>query len=308
VLAQDFELLEEMEALNHEDVPEVDAMLRMAVFPMNPEIAWEEAQVFQPAPCPSHLNASTQQHTTPPPNTSPIHSDADWAIHLPNPFADLLMNEDDDWASLSSTFEPATLPEPTPMRGMHPLMPQVCRSTDRAFLYQVIYEPVTELLGARPLKHLPAWAATCGGEDFMRLGMQTYWKDPVDSPRRLRMKALGRQRTFSREEEVEFNKLLKEEIDQGIVIVVPDSFPAYVSPVHIVPKKDGWRKVWDGREVNAEQVDIHFRMEGPETVQRLMRRGDWMTSIDLKSAFNHLTVHPSMRPFLCFRYSGKSYS
>jgi hypothetical protein len=33
-----------------------------------------------------------------------------------------------------------------------------------------------------------------------------------------------------------------------------------------------------------------------------------MTSIDLKSAFNHLTVSPSMRPFLCFAFGDKFYS
>ena len=51
--------------------------------------------------------------------------------------------------------------------------------------------------------------------------------------------------------------------------------------------------------MNAEQVDIHFRMEGPETVQYLMLPGDWMTSIDLKSAFDHVPVNSTMRPFLC---------
>jgi hypothetical protein len=35
---------------------------------------------------------------------------------------------------------------------------------------------------------------------------------------------------------------------------------------------------------------------------------DWMTSIDLKSAFNHLTMNPAMRPFLCFAYGDKFYS
>jgi hypothetical protein len=63
-------------------------------------------------------------------------------------------------------------------------------------------------------------------------------------------------------------------MDEGIVVEVPNSFPLYTSPVHIVPKKDGWQKVWDGRVVNLEQVDIHFRMEGPEVVQYLVQPGD----------------------------------
>jgi hypothetical protein len=52
---------------------------------------------------------------------------------------------------------------------------------------------------------------------------------------------------------------------------VPPYFPAYVSPIDIVMKKGGkWRKVWDGRVVNGEQIDVHFRMKGPETIMRLM--------------------------------------
>jgi hypothetical protein len=141
----------------------------------------------------------------------------------------------------------------------------------------------------------------------MKWGMRCYWRDRQLSPARLREKQGGKQRKFSPEEEREFYKLLQEEIEQGIVVEVPNWYPAYTSPVHIVPKKDGWRKVWDGRMVNAEQVDIRFRMEGPETVQCLMQRGDWATSINLKSAFNHVWVSKEMQPFLCFRYGGKSY-
>jgi hypothetical protein len=101
---------------------------------------------------------------------------------------------------------------------------------------------------------------------------------------------------------------LKEVLDEGIAVEVPNDWPYYTSPVGIVPKKDGWRMIWDGRVENAEQVDIHFRMEGPETVQRTMQMGDWMTSIDLKSAFNHLKVSAEMMRFLCFRYAGGSYA
>ena len=142
----------------------------------------------------------------------------------------------------------------------------------------------------------------------MRLGMCTYWKDQVESPKRLRLLGSGRQRRFNAEENRELGKLLQEEISEEIVVAVPDEYAAYVSPIGIVPKKNGWRKIWDGRVVNAEQVDIHFRMEGPETVMYLMRKGDWLTSIDLKSAFNHLVVNEGMRPFLCFRYAGQCYS
>ena len=140
--------------------------------------------------------------------------------------------------------------------------------------------PVTGKLAAKCNKYLLIWRSTCGGEDFMRLGMSVYWKDQVESPRRLRMPGSGRQKQFSPEENRKLGKLLQEEITEEIVMAASDEFAAH----------------------------IHFRMEGSETVMYLMRRGDWLTSIDLKSAFNHLIVNEAMRTFLCFRYAGQCYS
>jgi hypothetical protein len=143
----------------------------------------------------------------------------------------------------------------------------------------------------------------------MRFGVLGYWKDPVASPPRLRAQKAGHQRKFSPVEEVEFLKLLQKQIDDGTVVVVPLDWPAYTCPVHTVPKKGGkWRLVWDGRAVNAEQVSIHFRMEGVETAQDAMLPRDWGCKIDLESAFNHVWVSLEMQRFYCFRYADKAYS
>jgi hypothetical protein len=82
------------------------------------------------------------------------------------------------------------------------------------------------------------------------------------------------------------------------------------SRIHVVAKKPGkdgkrkWRLVVNNIGVNAEQVTVHFRMEGAHTVQQVALPGVWSTSIDLKSAFNHLRVHKEMIPFLCFAFEG----
>jgi hypothetical protein len=78
----------------------------------------------------------------------------------------------------------------------------------------------------------------------MRRGVLSYWKDPVASPDKLRAEMNGHQRTFSKEEEVEFFKLLQKQLDDGTVIEVPNWWPSHTCPVHIVPKKGGkWRLV-----------------------------------------------------------------
>ncbi|KAA6356054.1 MAG: hypothetical protein EZS28_048419, partial [Streblomastix strix] len=48
-------------------------------------------------------------------------------------------------------------------------------------------------------------------------------------------------------------------------------------------------------------------MNGTDQVRDLIRKGDWATSLDLKSAFHHLIVYPSHRPYLAFEAMGKVY-
>jgi hypothetical protein len=48
-------------------------------------------------------------------------------------------------------------------------------------------------------------------------------------------------------------------------------------------------------------------MDGPEVVQKIALLADWATSLDIKSAFNHMRVSEEFRPFLCFEHRGKYY-
>ena len=158
--------------------------------------------------------------------------------------------------------------------------------------------------------HLDVWKETCGGAEFMEIGMLSYWKDDT-APEWLAAKkdAVRREYAFTEEQEEAFLKLLNEELEEEIVVQVPHTYPRFLNPVFMVPKKGGkWRKVVDCRMVNGQQVFIHFRMDGPEVVQVISLSGDWATSLDIKSAFNHMRVSPEFRPFLCFEHRGKYYA
>jgi ribonuclease HI len=71
--------------------------------------------------------------------------------------------------------------------------------------------------------------------------------------------------------------------------------------------KRKYRKVMDCRWINAEQRRIHFRMDGPLTVQEVMREGDYATSLDVESAFPHMLVSEEYQPYLGFTHQGKCY-
>jgi hypothetical protein len=144
--------------------------------------------------------------------------------------------------------------------------------------------------------------------------MLTYWKDDKESPAALRSSKKRRQFPLENWRQIELNKLHQKELQQGIIIPIPFDQVAYLSPVFLVDKKmqpgqpPKFRKVVDYRQVNEQQTSIHFRMEGPETVQKTMLPFDWLTSIDLESAFHHLFVNPAMQPFLAFEHDQSFYT
>ena len=147
----------------------------------------------------------------------------------------------------------------------------------------------------------------------MRIGMLPYWKDE-EAPHRLETAKAIREYTWDEEAEEAFQELLDEEIREDIVRRVPHTMVKFLNPVFMVPKpkkkgekKKRFRKVTDCRWINAEQIYIHFKMQGPETVQDVALPGDQATSIDLENAFMNMIVSEEFRPFLCFSHKGSYY-
>ena len=76
-----------------------------------------------------------------------------------------------------------------------------------------------------------------------------------------------------------------------------------------VPKKNPgeWRGCLDARPVNAELRYEKFKMEGLHTVKSLLRRDDWLTSIDVADAYPHVLIHPEDRRYVRFIWEGVHY-
>jgi hypothetical protein len=70
--------------------------------------------------------------------------------------------------------------------------------------------------------HLDVWNETCGGAEFMGIGMLSNWKDVI-APERLAAKKDAVRRKYScTEEQVEaFRKLLDEELEEEKLVHVP---------------------------------------------------------------------------------------
>jgi ribonuclease HI len=106
----------------------------------------------------------------------------------------------------------------------------------------------------------------------------------------------------------EYRKLLAEEIQEGVMVPVAEKYVEYWNSTFLVPKRDGsFRKVLNCKRINKLMQCSHFKMEDCRTVTEQLMQGDYATSIDIRSAYNHVNVHPALRPYLGFSFEGRSY-
>ena len=106
-------------------------------------------------------------------------------------------------------------------------------------------------------------------------------------------------------------RALEEEIRalqrKGVVEPAPPS-PGYYSRMFVVTKASGgWRLIIDLSTLNLSVVVSKFQMETAQLVLRLVRRNDWMVTIDLKDAYLQIPIHPQSRTFLRFTAGGRAW-
>jgi hypothetical protein len=83
----------------------------------------------------------------------------------------------------------------------------------------------------------------------------------------------------------------------------------WINLINLVRKANGkYRLVIDTRLVNCFLKKIYFKMEGIPTLIDLWERNDWAVSFDLKDAYNHIPVHPTMRPMLGIAWNNRYFS
>ncbi|CAI7844450.1 unnamed protein product [Closterium sp. NIES-54] len=81
-----------------------------------------------------------------------------------------------------------------------------------------------------------------------------------------------------------------------------------ISPLNVVEQNDKCRLILDLRKVNANLIVPKFKYDGLSRVADLARVGDWMFSIDLKSGYHHIDIHPSFWNFLGFEFDKRTYA
>ncbi|GJP77650.1 hypothetical protein CLOP_g8005 [Closterium sp. NIES-67] len=78
-------------------------------------------------------------------------------------------------------------------------------------------------------------------------------------------------------------------------------------PLNVVEQCNKCRLILDLRKVNAHFHIPKFKYEGLSRITELIRPNDWLFTIDLKSGYHHVEMHPSCWRFLGFQFNGEYY-
>lgn len=83
--------------------------------------------------------------------------------------------------------------------------------------------------------------------------------------------------------------------------------PLCVSPLNVAEQPTKLRLILDLRFVNEYLTHVKFKYEGIPRLSELLDEGDWMFSIDLKSGYHHVDIHPANWTYLGFYWDGSYY-
>lgn len=84
--------------------------------------------------------------------------------------------------------------------------------------------------------------------------------------------------------------------------------PHFISPISVVPKKSGdFRLIVDLRHLNQHISPPHFVNEDIDTVTELIKPGDKLVTIDIRSCFHHVPIAEDCQQYVCFKWGASYY-
>ena len=74
-----------------------------------------------------------------------------------------------------------------------------------------------------------------------------------------------------------------------------------------VPDSRKIRLCWNGRHVNNSLQVPSFKMEHAPKAAAILKPGDWLFTVDMKSGYHQIPLKPSFKKFCCFEWQGRVY-
>ncbi|KAA6385924.1 MAG: hypothetical protein EZS28_018553 [Streblomastix strix] len=155
---------------------------------------------------------------------------------------------------------------------------------------ELIYKEKVDGMGGRTKRFRQTWEQI-GKEEFINTGFYLRCKDQ-NSQQKLKENKMIIPFKGTQEEKKAYQEMSKEELEEGIVVSIQQDQLKWWNHTFLIKKPNGtWRKILDASKLSKEIEKLHFKMHGLEDVQYLANQMDNVTSLDLKSAFHHITCH-----------------
>lgn len=111
---------------------------------------------------------------------------------------------------------------------------------------------------------------------------------------------------FSLTEQVILSQEISKLLDLKVIRETKRRTDQIISPVFLRKKKDGgYRMVLNLEKLNKHIPYQHFKMENFEQAIRLVNKGDYLASVDLKHAYYSVKIAEEQQKYLCFKWQGK---
>jgi hypothetical protein len=150
------------------------------------------------------------------------------------------------------------------------------------------------------------WRKSFGNSWVTSIVTHGYFPEWQDTPL-LKFTPISR-RIYNDSDHQVFQREIHNLLDSGAIKELDSNVPCFTSSIFMVPKKTGdLRLVIDLRRLNQHVAYRHFKMESLDLVKSLIRREDYMVSIDLNQAFYHIPLAESQRQYFAFDFFNKRY-
>ncbi len=103
------------------------------------------------------------------------------------------------------------------------------------------------------------------------------------------------------------DKEIQKLLDKGVIVKVQYNTDQFISSIFLRPKNDGSHcRILNLKKFNESVSYHHFKMESIN-ITKLVSKGCFMASLDLKDAYYSIPIKSPGRKFLCFKWQGQVY-
>ena len=162
-------------------------------------------------------------------------------------------------------------------------------------------------IGGKLKRHYSFWSKICKDKQILRdiAGAKIPFVDNVQI--RQLEKDIPRQINMSKKESMFVDEEIQRLLDtQCITEVSAPLKNGWTSNIFLVPKKDGgYRLILNLKPLNKFIKYQKFKMDNIDSLIKMLRPSDWLSSVDIKSAYSHIQMSRLCFPFLQFRWKNR---